>query len=383
MKKYLLIFLVAIVLAACTKIFDPVAATPTMILPTITATSSPEPSPTALPTNTLVPSPTIPAYTTFLFTGVIVPARCVQAAIDERGNADYIFDEVRDLISQVDFAVGTLNATISDYPPRTGCGDTYTLVGGASNADALAKAGFDAMSVATNHIKNCGVVGCGDRAFFDTLDNLQRVGIIPIGAGNNLSEAEQPVVLQANGIRFGIVSLGNIERMAFATADSPGIAVLTEESLRRAIDAARAVSDVVIVMPHWGPEDVPKPNWDQLTLGHIAAEAGADLVVGNHTHVAQAYETINGVPVFYGLGNFVFDQIWARDHQQSIILIVRFEGTRLLDYQLVPAITDYDGTVHFASDQEAAEILQRLDSVNENLPVSLTPQPTTKPTESE
>lgn len=361
--------------------FSPAMATPNFVAPTVTATLTPEPSPSAVPTDTLAPLPTEPVYTTFLFTGVIVPARCVQAAIDERGSADYIFDEVRDLITEADFAVGTLNATISDYPPHTGCGDTYTLVGGAGNADALANAGFDAMSVATNHIKNCGVAGCGDRAFLETLDNLRRVGITPVGAGNNLAEAEQPIVLEKNGIRFGIVSLGNIEQMAWATDETPGIAVLSEESLRRAIETTRAVSDVVIVMPHWGPENVPNPNWDQLTLGHIAVEAGADLVVGNHTHVAQAYDTISGVPVFYGLGNFVFDQIWARDHQQSIILIVRFEGTQLLDYQLVPAITDYDGTVHFASDQESAEILQRLEKVNQTLPVSLTPQPTAEPTE--
>lgn len=369
-----------VALVACSALPAPQPPTDTPA-PTLSFTDTPQPSATPVPTETPVPSPTAPVYTTFLFTGVIVPARCVQAAIDERGNADYIFDEVRELISQVDFAVGTLNATISDYPPHTGCGETYTLVGSASNADALANAGFDAMSVATNHIKNCGVADCGDLAFLETLDNLRRVGITPVGAGNDLAEAEQPIVLEKNGIRFGIVSLGNIEQMAFAAEGRPGIAVLSEESLRRAIEATRAVSDVVIVMPHWGPENVPMPNWDQLTLGHIAVEAGADLVVGNHTHVAQAYESIDGVPVFYGLGNFVFDQIWARDHQQNLILVVRFEGTQLLDYQLIPAITDYDGTVHYASEQEAAEILQRLDTVNQNLPISLTPQPTESPTE--
>ena len=63
-----------------------------------------------------------------------------------------------------------------------------------------------------------------------------------MGAGANLEEASRPVVKTVNGIRFGIVSLGQIEQMAFAGENSPGIAVLTEESLRDAITAARQVS---------------------------------------------------------------------------------------------------------------------------------------------
>ena len=153
-------------------------------------------------TNTATPIP----KTVLLFTGVIVPARCVQAAIDEKGDSDYLYDEVRQTISQADLAIGTLNATISDFPPRTGCLPTFVLGGGSENADALERAGFDLMSVATNHIKNCGVSNCGDRAFFDTLENLERVGIEPIGAGENLQDAMQPVVREINGVRFGFVS---------------------------------------------------------------------------------------------------------------------------------------------------------------------------------
>jgi poly-gamma-glutamate synthesis protein (capsule biosynthesis protein) len=299
---------------------------------------------------------------------VIVPARCVQAAIDERGDADYLYDGVREVISQADLSVGTLNATISDFPPRTGCITTYVLVGGSNNADALARAGFDLMSVATNHIKNCGVSNCGDRAFFDTLDNLRRVGILPVGAGKDHAEAIQPVVVEIQGIRFGFVSLGQLEPLVFAGEDNPGIAVLDEANLREAIAGARRVADVVVAMPHWGPEDVPTPNWSQRELGRIAVEAGADLVVGNHTHVVQAVQEIDGVTVFYGLGNFVFDQNWARDHQQGVILQVRFEGKRYAGYELIPTHVDADGRVYLAGPEEAAEILERIETASRALP---------------
>jgi poly-gamma-glutamate synthesis protein (capsule biosynthesis protein) len=344
--------------------------TPTIltVLPAVPGT--PTPAQTAASTFPLTPIPTETAIprTTLLFTGVIVPARCVQAAIDANdGNADYIFDNVRDLIQSADVAVGTFNATMSDYPPHTGCVFTYVLVGGSSNADALQRAGFDVMSVATNHIKNCGIGDCGDRAFLDTLDNLNRVGIVPVGAGNDLAEAMQPVVVTANGVRFGIVSLGMVEPMVFAGEDTPGIAVLTEENLRQAIADARQVSDVVIAMPHWGPEDSVDPNSYQLDFARIAVDAGADLVVGNHTHVVQATQEIDGVPVFYGLGNFVFDQTWDLEHQQGVILRVTYEGTKLVGYELIPTHVDGDGTVHIADAAEAADVLQRIQDASERI----------------
>jgi poly-gamma-glutamate synthesis protein (capsule biosynthesis protein) len=337
-------------------------------------TQSPDPSQTPNPTSTTVKptpqitqTPTSSPTTSLLFTGVIVPARCVQAAIDATGNSDYLYDEVREIISQADLAIGTLNATISDFPPHTGCVPTYVLVGGSENADALARAGFDMMSVATNHIKNCGLSNCGDRAFFDTLENLRRVGISPVGAGENLQDAMEPLVVEVNGIRFGFVSLGQLEPLAFAAEEKPGIAVLNEDNLRSAIQAAKQVSDVVVVLPHWGPEDVPVPSWSQRELAQLAVDAGADLVVGNHTHVVQAIQDIDGVMVFYGLGNFVFDQNWELDHQQGVILEVTFQGAEMVDYKLIPTHVDLDGRVHIAGEQEAAEILARIDQVSRSL----------------
>lgn len=379
-RSYRVMVCLVILLAACQqpqgKVVVPEnTATQTSPGATVTQeagppTDTPEPTSTQneipAPTNTSTSTPI--SRTTLLFTGVIVPARCVQAAIDEYQDSDYLYDEVRDVIQGANLAIGTLNATIGDFAPRTGCIPTYVLVGGSENADALQGAGFDLMSVATNHIKNCGLSNCGDRAFFDTMENLERVGITPIGAGDNLQEAMEPKVVEINGVRFGFVSLGQLEPIAFASEDTPGIAVLTEENLRSAILAAREVSDVVIVMPHWGPEDVPVPNWSQRDLAEVAVESGADLVVGNHTHVVQAIEEIDGVQVFYGLGNFVFDQNWDLHHQQGVILLATFEGSQLVEYQLIPTHVDFDGRVHIAGEQEAAQILDRIAEVSRSLP---------------
>lgn len=327
--------------------------------PTRRVTSLP-PSPTASPTETKPPS------TTLLFTGVIVPARCVQAALDEIGDPDYPYEEVKQIIQEADLAIGTFNATMSDQVEHTGCIWTYQLVGSPKNADAMARAGFDVMSVATNHIKDCGIMKSWcEYTFFDTLENLRRVDIQPVGAGKNLDQALEPVVMEVNGVRFSFVSLGDskLSPVVFAADDHPGIAHLNEENMRAAIAAAKEVSDVVIALPHWGSEDILLPNWIQREQAAYTVDAGADLVVGNHTHVVQAYQELDGVMVFYGLGNFVFDQ-GLRDHRQGAILLVHFEGTEFSGYELIPTHVDPDGRVHIADDEEAAEVFERLQSAN-------------------
>jgi poly-gamma-glutamate synthesis protein (capsule biosynthesis protein) len=337
----------------------------------LTATTLPtgEPAPTrtavASPTTTREP-PTLTATavptTTLLFTGVIVPARCVQAALDTNGSPDHPYVEVKPVIQSADLAVGVYNATMSHRVEHTGCVDTYQLVGSPQNADALQRAGFDLMNVATNHIKDCGPMKswCNE-TFFDTLENLRRVDIPYVGAGKDLEQALQPQVLVVNGVRFGFVALGDskMDQSVFATETNPGIAHLDEANLRAAIAAARKVSDVVVAMPHWGSEDNYVPNWNQRTQARQLIAAGADLIVGNHTHVVQAIQEIDGIPVFYGLGNFVFDQ-GLRDHRQGVILLVKFRGTQYAGYELIPVRHDRDGRVHIVDPVEAAEIIENI-----------------------
>lgn len=316
-----------------------------------------------VPTPSYTPSPTPVRRTTLAFTGVIAPARCVQAAIDEKGDPNYIYDKVRDILTKADITVGVFNATMSDQIKHIGCQTTWDLVGGPENADALQKAGFDVMSVATNHIQDCGFTSCGDTAFFDTLKNLERVGIKHVGAGENLEDALKPVVVEVNGIRFGFVSLGEINERVFADQNTPGIAVLNNINLEEAINAVKEISDIVIVLPHSGPEDYPEVRPQQKYWARHAVMYGADLVVINHAHVVQGYQFLKEVPVFYSLGNFVFDQIWARDHQQGAILLVTYEDTELVDFEFIPTIVEQDGTVHLAVGDEKREVLERIEDL--------------------
>ena len=358
--KFFCILIILQVMIACQtfpELGNPTSITPIIIenLPSNTPLPSATyftftPSPTQETTGTL-PSTSTPTKITvtptsasipeitLLFTGVIVPARCVQAALDKNGNPDYPYEEVKELLAGADLAIGTFNATMSDQVEHTGCLTTWQLVGSPDNADALGRAGFDAMGVATNHIKDCGLMKSWcDTTFFDTLSHLNRVGIKTVGAGENLEAALKPIVFEIEGVKFGIVSLGDskMSETVFAQVDHPGIAPLTEENIKTALESARAVSDVVIAMPHWGSEDIIIPNWIQREQAQILVREGADLVVGNHTHVVQAIQTIDDVQVFYGLGNFVFDQPWSEQTKKGKIAKVIFTGREIKTFTEIP-----------------------------------------------
>jgi poly-gamma-glutamate synthesis protein (capsule biosynthesis protein) len=385
MRNHKLIAVLALALAACstpapqntTTPMPVVTDTPIPATSTATATEtsvvlSDEPALvtlTASPASTAIPTPTpteIPVIE-LLFTGQIVPGRCVQAAVESRGGADYIYDALRPILSGADLTISAVNGSISDHSPKTGCVKTFVLTGGSVHAGAMAEAGIDIVSVATNHIKNCGPSNCGDQAFLDTLANLRAAGVVPVGGGLNHAEALAPVVMDIQGIRFVFVSLGQIEPRAFAGEDSPGIAILNEENLSQAVQEAGDLGDVVIALPHWGPEYVAAPNYLQLGLAKTAVAAGADLVIGNHTHVIQAHEEIEGVPVFYGLGNFVFDQTWSEETTWSIIVRVQFLGSILEKYEIIPVISTKDGTLRLAEGEEAAQILAWIEAANDRL----------------
>jgi poly-gamma-glutamate capsule biosynthesis protein CapA/YwtB (metallophosphatase superfamily) len=361
----------------------PPSASPTLrltasaSLPILTVPPA-SPSSTALPpTASAAITPTTPPVTTLLFTGVIVPARCIQATLDENGNPDYLYEEVRHLIAGADLAVGVLNATMSDRVAQTGCARTFQLVGRSNNADAAGRAGFDLMSVATNHIKDCGKMKSWcDFALLDTLDNLHRAGIQTVGAGKDLAEALQPVVVTVNGVRFGFVSLGDrkMDANVFAGPSYPGIANLTPENLQQAMSQVRKMADVVIALPHWGNEDNSIPSMLQRQQAGELIAAGADLIVGNHTHVVQAIDKIDGIPVFFGLGNFIFDQD-LREQRQGVILLVKFQGTKYLGYELIPTRVYPDGRVHIAVPAEATEVMERIDFASQGITATPSVQP--------
>jgi poly-gamma-glutamate synthesis protein (capsule biosynthesis protein) len=304
-----------------------------------------------------------------LATGDIIPARCVYAQQLAYQNFRHAFLATADVLRAADITVGSLDASLSDAGQPIGCTETFSLLAPARSIEGLTFAGFDVLTVASNHAKDCGASACGDQALLDTLTNLETAGIAAVGGGRNLAEARSPRVLTVNGVRFAFLGYDDIGSSDYgATVDSPGTAPLAFGTLREDVARARLQADVVIVLNHWGTEYTSVPTERQRGLAWEAVDAGATLVIGNHPHAVQAVEFLKGGFVSYALGNFVFDQDWSLETQQGVVMEAIFHGTRLVSVRYLPVHIYDQHQPRWAEPVEGASILARMEEASKGLP---------------
>jgi poly-gamma-glutamate capsule biosynthesis protein CapA/YwtB (metallophosphatase superfamily) len=257
-----------------------------------------------------------------------------------------------------------LDSSLSDEAPPMPCPKSMNLISPSHMVAGLQYAGYDVITIATNHIKDCGEKGfeCDNKALLDTITTLRAAGIQPVGAGNNLQESRLPVIVERSGIRFAFLGINQIDERVWATENIPGTAPLSGAYIGKIKDeiiSARQIADVVIVLPHWGVEQASEPEDTQRAWAREFINAGASLVIGNHPHIIQPMEIFSDKLIFYALGNFIFDQ----EHnfqRESIVVEVNFNGAKIESWKLRPvSINYYTLQSHWAEDAEAGSILAR------------------------
>jgi poly-gamma-glutamate synthesis protein (capsule biosynthesis protein) len=224
--------------------------------------------------------------------------------LDQHGYG-FPFAHLAPLVAGHDLLVGNLEGPITEHAVPIDPTKRYIYRSAPAAALALRDLGFDLVSLANNHILDHGPVGLAD-----TWRALDAAGIAHFGTGADEAAALAGRVVERAGIRIGF--LGFMEPFAenarlpwFASGSAPGAAALREPELRAALGRMRPQVDVLVVSCHWGQNYAPVTP-EQERLGRLAAELGADLVLGHHPHVVQGLEIHRGVPIAYSLGNFTF-----------------------------------------------------------------------------
>lgn len=168
----------------------------------------------------------------------------------------------------------------------------------ASRLQELVKAGFSAVTIANNHVLDCGRIGLSE-----TLHELKNSGLYYAGAGMNLSEALKPAYIPVRGLTVGLVAFCYGPRAGYS---SPGAAPCDLPVMHETLKTARANSDIVIAALHDGLEYSDVPPAETRARFRFLAENGADIVIGHHPHVLQGLEWQGSIPIAYSLGDFLF-----------------------------------------------------------------------------
>jgi poly-gamma-glutamate synthesis protein (capsule biosynthesis protein) len=278
-------------------------------------------------------TPAAPREQKLLFVGDVMLSRSVGAKMRAEGDWTYPFERIAPTLRSADLTFGNLECPVSDVGRNLH--HLYSFRADPKAIAGLTFAGFKVMSVANNH-----TFDWGRPALVDTLARLRAAGIRPVGVGANDLEAHYPVLVRLKGVKLAFLAYVNVPpQVATAGADQPGVAWLDRDRTLADIRFARSLADVVIVSVHWGVEYMRRPQRSQVELAHQMIDAGADLIVGSHPHVAQPLEEYHGRWIAYSLGNFIFDQHDPPTHH-GLMLEVTLAGKSIGQVQSVPITID-------------------------------------------
>ncbi|MFW5884134.1 MAG: CapA family protein [bacterium] len=308
--------------------------------------------------------------------GDLMVARGVTRLLDRPDGLDVVFSDVLPLMREVDFLLGNLEGAVTVRGEPLSKGFTFRFH--PRVLDPLARAGFDYVSVVNNHSYDYGEIG-----FLDTLAWLEQSPIGTSGVGRDLEEAGRayrtmvagdgpatdapggveadagaaPDRTAAAGLPVAVLSAGAypVERSGFdgarttaAAADRPGVLwadprnPTAQEAALEAMRREFGRESFDIVMVHGGAEWATAPSQAQRELYRSYVDAGADLVLGHHSHVVQGFESYRGALIAYSLGNFVFPGMFVTEFgEESVLLRVGIVDGAIRYVEPVPVRIDH------------------------------------------
>ena len=239
-----------------------------------------------------------------ILTGDILLDRGVRRVIEHHG-VDHLFsDGIDSVFRSAQVVVGNLEcpATKIEAPVFK----RYIFRAEPEWLTALQKHGITHLNLANNHS-----IDQGREGLIDTKKNITSAGMTPLGAGENMIEASEPVLLASEPRNIWLIPSLRLalENYAYLT-DKPCVSQEPIDSLLSRVYHLRQTDStaVIIVSLHWGGEHTLQPVARQRLDAHQLILAGADAIICHHTHTLQTIETFRGKMIYYSIGNFIFDQ---------------------------------------------------------------------------
>ena len=243
-------------------------------------------------------TPKADTLTFYLVGDVLAHGRVVQSA-SVYGYTDF-FKHVEGNIRKADVAVCNMEFPLAGKP-YTG----YPVFSGPESfARYLSDVGFDVLLTANNHVLDKGHPGLSR-----TIGQLEDMGILYTGvaASEKADTLLNPLILSVKGVRVALVNFTYGTNQG-AAVRWPKVQRMNREALAPVMARARDKADIILVFPHWGVEYETRHSDQQESLARWLVSEGADAIIGSHPHVVQDMQWIDGVPVYYSLGNALSNQ---------------------------------------------------------------------------
>jgi len=295
-----------------------------------------------------------------LFVGDLMLSRGVAYQIQKNNDLYFPFRYFRNLLQKSDFVFANLESPLING--RKIHAGEMTLRADEKMAPILKEMNFSIVSLANNHL-----LDFNENGLLNTLKILNENQIQYVGVGENFEEAHQFKILEKNGIKFAFLAYNDsdvVSKSTQAETNKPGTAFMDINALKTDIAEAKKSADYVIVSMHGGNEYQADPNNRQIEFNHTAIDAGANLVIGHHPHVVQKIEKYENGYIFYGLGNFIFDQMWSEATRQGAAIQINFLRDRIKNIKIIPfVIENYSQPRIIYSQTDAIAFKQIVDAL--------------------
>lgn len=224
-------------------------------------------------------------------------------------------------------------------------------------AKALKFAKFDIACLANNHILDHGCP-----AILDTIEYCNNEGIKTIGAGINLQNASKTLYVNVKEKIIAFLNFTEHEH-SIATDDSAGANPLDPILNHYQIIEAKKNADIIIIIIHGGSEFYSLPSPEMVKTCRFYADLGANLIIGHHTHIPSGFEIYKGVPIFYSLGNFIFDReaVINSGWYEGYLVKASILGTTINKIELIPYLQnkEFEG-VKLMKDKDKNDFLTKI-----------------------
>lgn len=258
--------------------------------------------------------------------GDIMLDRGVDWFIKKNNDWRWPFLKIVEDLKKTDLLFGNLEGAISDKGEKVG--SIYSFRADPKVIEGLTYAGFDVLSLANNHMFDYQRL-----ALEDTMRRLGENEINYVGAGFNTQEAFSVKVKEIKNTKISFLAYTNLGPEVWRAGENySGIAWISWDDIKKIkedIKKAKKGTDVLIVSLHSGEEYSQNPTPFQISFNKACIDAGADLVIGHHSHVIQKIERYKTGWIAYSLGNFVFDQGFSEKTMRGLLLKILIEDKKI------------------------------------------------------
>jgi len=299
---------------------------------------------TSMMDGTTSPSPTLVSETaspepvglpvTILTVGDMMLGRSVNTIGYRKRNYFWSLEEVNDQLAPFSLVIANLETPIIYDCPRRD--DGMIFCADASSSEAIAASNIDLVTLANNHIYNYGI------------DGYRQTRALLAQAGQDFVGRDELYRVTLAGTDYGVIAHDDV---SFP---------VDLEIWKEYVASQSAQVDTLLVALHFGEEYRYQPTARQVALARASIDAGATLVIGNHSHWLGTVEKYGSGAIIYSHGNFVFDQEWSRETKSGLAAAWTFAGGQLTSVSIYPIFITHYGLAHWAAGtSEGEQILDR------------------------